>query len=155
MLYIQFQYFRLKLMQCRIFFSKIVFTRRSYLHIVCTSTLDYSFLIWFTLSEQRAIAYCKQRCVGVPQDLISMSCDAQLGAKISKLKPYFRFVILQNCVFYFTCLSLLFTLFVLFFAGKKMIARWGRFWFAWGKGFMPLLGRRFWSWSCQWKIVIC
>ena len=43
-----------------------------------------------TLLEQRAIAYCKQRCVGVPQDLVTMSCDAQLGTKISKLKPYFR-----------------------------------------------------------------
>lgn len=41
-------------------------------------------------AELQAIAYCKQRCVGVPQPLVAMSCNAQLGVKINNMKPSFR-----------------------------------------------------------------
>ncbi|KAH7283299.1 hypothetical protein KP509_35G070400 [Ceratopteris richardii] len=41
-------------------------------------------------AESRAIAYCKQRCVGVPVQLVTMSCEVQLGTKINNLKPLYR-----------------------------------------------------------------
>lgn len=43
-----------------------------------------------TTAESRAIAYCKRRCVGVPPHVVAVSCEAQLGVKISNMKPLFR-----------------------------------------------------------------
>ncbi|KAH9327660.1 hypothetical protein KI387_007838, partial [Taxus chinensis] len=37
----------------------------------------------------KAIDYCKQRCVGVPPVLTSSACEVSLGAKIERMKPFY------------------------------------------------------------------
>lgn len=41
-------------------------------------------------AENKAVEYCKQRCVGVPTARIGPTCIAQLGAKIGRMKPKYR-----------------------------------------------------------------
>ena len=43
------------------------------------------------VAENKAVEYCKQRCVGVPTARIGPTCIAQLGAKIGRMKPKYRF----------------------------------------------------------------
>ncbi|CAM6114295.1 unnamed protein product [Calypogeia fissa] len=41
-------------------------------------------------AERRAIEYCKQRSVGVPLEKARVSCEAQLGVKLERMKPRYR-----------------------------------------------------------------
>ncbi|GLJ04736.1 hypothetical protein SUGI_0002260 [Cryptomeria japonica] len=41
-------------------------------------------------AENKAIDYCKQRCVGVPLVLTSSACQVSLGTKIERMKPLYR-----------------------------------------------------------------
>ncbi|KAJ7542416.1 hypothetical protein O6H91_10G105500 [Diphasiastrum complanatum] len=41
-------------------------------------------------AESKAIEYCRRRCVGVPQGLVTPTCEGQLGVKLARMKPYYR-----------------------------------------------------------------
>lgn len=59
-------------------------------HLATTALTTEELEAVMATSESQAIEYCKQRCVGVPLHLVAVSCNVQLGVKISNMKPLFR-----------------------------------------------------------------
>jgi hypothetical protein len=58
--------------------------------LVSTAFTDKELEEIMNAAEKKAVEYCKQRCVGVPQARIGPTCIAQLGAKVGRMKPKYR-----------------------------------------------------------------